>query len=203
MPAERLQLAYATADGKRYESFAALRDSLAHAGRKLVFAMNAGMFHADFRPVGLLVIERKTLAPINRASGTGNFFLQPNGVFLIDATGARVLATDEYRDLSPRLATQSGPMLVHRGQIPATSAFRASSTSRHVRNGVCAPTPREALFVISDDAVTLREFAEFFRSTLGCDEALYLDGSISSLYSTQLERADHHAALGPMFVVMD
>jgi uncharacterized protein YigE (DUF2233 family) len=51
--------------------------------------------------------------------------------------------------------------------------------------------------------VSFREFADFFRSALGCDEALYLDGSISSLYSTQLERADHHAALGPMFAVTE
>ena len=203
VPATRLQLAYAGTDGKRFESFAALRDSLAHAGRRLVFAMNAGMFHPDFRPVGLLVIDGHSIAPINRASGTGNFFLQPNGVFLVDAAGARVLAADDYRGMTPALATQSGPMLVHRGQVPAISAFRESSRSRHIRNGVCASTPQEAVFVISDDAVTFLEFADFFRKSLGCDEALYLDGSISSLYSTQLGRADHHSALGPMFFMSE
>jgi uncharacterized protein YigE (DUF2233 family) len=140
VPTEHLQLVYATADGRRYESFAALRDSLARAGHKLVFAMNAGMFHPDFRPVGLLVIDGKTLAPINRASGTGNFFLQPNGVFLVDAAGARVVATDEYRGFSPLLATQSGPMLVHRGQIPrAVHSVRAprrvTSATACVRRG--------------------------------------------------------------------
>lgn len=200
---EQLRLAYAGADGRRFESFEALRESLARAGRKLTFAMNAGMFHPDFRPVGLLVIDGRNLAPINRASGTGNFFLQPNGVFLLDSAGARVLATDEYRGLSPTFATQSGPMLVHHGQIPASGAFRAGSTSRHLRNGVCAPTPGEAVFVISEDAVSFHEFANFFRATLGCDEALYLDGSISSLYATQLRRADHHARLGPMFAVAE
>jgi len=198
-----LRLAYADANGRRFESFAALREALAHEQRTLVFAMNAGMFHQDFRPVGLLVIDGKALAPVNRASGTGNFFLQPNGVFLVDAAGARVLATDEYRGLSPALATQSGPMLVHRGQIPATSAFRANSNSRHVRNGVCAPGGAEAVFAISDEAVTFREFARLFRDTLKCDEALYLDGSISSLYSPALKRADHHARLGPMFAVTE
>jgi uncharacterized protein YigE (DUF2233 family) len=42
-----------------------------------------------------------------------------------------------------------------------------------------------------------------FQKTLGCGEALYLDGSISSLYSTQLKRADDRAALGPMFAVSE
>jgi uncharacterized protein YigE (DUF2233 family) len=203
VPTPKLRLAYAAPDGSRYGTFAALRDSLAHTGRRLVFAMNAGMFHPDHRPVGLLVVDGKPIAPINRGSGTGNFYLQPNGVFMVDQAGARVLATDDYRGVSPTIATQSGPMLVHRGLIPDSRAFRAGTNSRHVRNGVCVTKPDEAVFVISDDAVTLLRFAQFFRTTLGCSEALYLDGSISSLYSTQLDRADHRADLGPMFVVAE
>jgi uncharacterized protein YigE (DUF2233 family) len=193
---------YADAAGTRYGNFTALRDSLAREGRKLTFAMNAGMFHPDFRPVGLLVIDGKALAPINRAAGPGNFYLQPNGVFLIEG-GARVLATDDYRDRKPAFATQSGPMLVHRGQIPASFAFRANSTSRHIRNGVCVQAGAIAVFVISEAPVTFNEFAAVFQKTLGCGEALYLDGSISSLYSTQLKRADDRAALGPMFAVSE
>src|SRR6185436_10370714 len=108
----------------RYEGFLALRARLNQSGQILAFAMNAGMFHPDFRPVGLLVIDGKELAPINRAPGSGNFFVQPNGVFLIDAQGARVLATDEYRGLQPHTATQSGPMLVHHGVIPSSAVFR-------------------------------------------------------------------------------
>ena len=38
---------------------------------------------------------------------------------------------------------------------------------------------------------------------LGCGEALYLDGSISSLYTPQLEKADDRAKLGPMFAVTE
>ena len=54
-------------------------------------------------------------------------------------------------------------MLLHRGLIPETAAFRASSRSRHIRNGVCVPRKDEAAFVISEDAVTFREFALYFR----------------------------------------
>jgi uncharacterized protein YigE (DUF2233 family) len=109
--------------------------------------------------------------------------------------------THEYRNASPIIATQSGPMLVDRGLIPDIPAFRRNSTSRFVRNGVCAPTPQSAAFAISEGPVTFFEFAQFFRDHLGCRNALYLDGSVSSLYAPQFERADDHAKLGPIFAV--
>ena len=114
-----------------------------------------------------------------------------------------MLATDEYRGLTPAFATQSGPMLLHRGQIPDIPAFRATSRSRNLRNGVCVPDASTVAFVISEDAVTLREFAKFFRDSLKCDEALYFDGSISSLYAPQLQRADARANFGPIVAVVE
>jgi len=199
---ESLRIFHADAQGRPYGSFERLRKSLAADKRELLFAMNGGMFHPDYRPVGLLVVDGRELAPVNRATGFGNFFLQPNGVFLVDDTGARVVATDDYRDFKPMLATQSGPMLVHRGLIPDIPAFAAGSRSRHLRNGVCAPRSDEAVLVISDDKVTFREFAVFFRDVLGCSEALYLDGSISSLFAPSLQRADQRAELGPILAVV-
>lgn len=200
---QSVRLYYADAQGSNYESFAKLRASLARGNQTLVFAMNAGMFHPDMKPVGLLVIDGREVAPVNRAQSFGNFYLRPNGVFLIDAAGARVVSTDGYRALAPTFATQSGPMLMHRGQIPDIPAFRASSRSRHIRNGVCAPDPQRVVFVISESAVTFREMALFVRDELGCAEALYLDGSISSLYALGIKRADARAKLGPMFAVTD
>jgi uncharacterized protein YigE (DUF2233 family) len=94
-------------------------------------------------------------------------------------------------------------MLVYHGQIPEIPAFDANSRSRKIRNGVCAQTPKVAAFVISEQPVTLHEFATFFRRWLGCSDALYLDGTISSLYSSQLKRADSHASLGAMFAVAE
>jgi uncharacterized protein YigE (DUF2233 family) len=200
---ETVRLYYADATGMPYESFDRLRVSLARAQKTLLVAMNAGMFHPDMKPVGLLVIEGREIAPVNRAESWGNFYLRPNGIFLVDAEGARVVSTDEYRNLSPEFATQSGPMLVHRGLIPDIPAFRANSASRRLRNGVCAPKPNETVFVISESAVTFREMALFVRDTLGCSEALYLDGTISSLFVKQLGRADARAKLGPIIAVVE
>ena len=47
---------------------------------QMTFAMNAGMFHYTYRPVGLYIERRKKLFPLNRLRGWGNFYLEPNGV---------------------------------------------------------------------------------------------------------------------------
>jgi uncharacterized protein YigE (DUF2233 family) len=174
-------------------------------GRALSFGMNAGMYHADASPVGLLVIDGHELAPLNLGDGNGqgNFFLKPNGVFLIDAKGARVVDAVDYAAASHdgvRLATQSGPLLLKHGQIHP--AFRPSSASRYIRNGVCAQG-REVVFVISERPVTFHEFASFFRDELHCQDALYLDGAVSSLYSPKLGRNDRWQELGPLFGVAE
>jgi uncharacterized protein YigE (DUF2233 family) len=197
---ESLRLFYAD-PVVRYGTFSRLDAALAKKGRKLAFAMNAGMFTPDYGPVGLLVIDGIEYGEIDRATSWGNFYQQPNGVFVIDEAGPRVVATEDYRILTPRFATQSGPMLLHRGQIPANSAMR--STSRHIRNGVCVPEPLQVEFVISEDEVTFREFAEFFASRLKCTEALYFDGSVSSLYSPQLGRHDRRSKFGPIVGVIE
>jgi uncharacterized protein YigE (DUF2233 family) len=103
---------------------------------------------------------------------------------LIDGAGARVITTDEYltAKLTPVLATQSGPMLVHRGRITSSAVMKPQSSSRKIRSGVCAPSPQEVVFVITEAPVTFFEFAEYFKNRVGCRDTLYLDGSISSLY---------------------
>lgn len=171
-------------------------------GRTLTFGMNAGMYHADGGPVGLLVIDGRELAPLNLDDGQGNFFLKPNGVFLVGAGGARVVDAVDYVAASDgvRLATQSGPLLLKDGQIHP--AFRASSASRYVRNGVCA-AGRQVTFVISTRPVTFHEFASFLRDELQCRDALYLDGAVSSLYSPALGRNDRWHALGPLLGVTE
>ncbi|MFG6486063.1 phosphodiester glycosidase family protein [Roseateles sp. BYS78W] len=172
-------------------------------GKTLTFGMNAGMYHADAAPVGLLVIDGRELSPLNLADGQGNFFLKPNGVFFIDATGAHVADAADYAAAAHdgvRLATQSGPLLLKHGQIHP--AFRPSSASRYIRNGVCAQGG-QVVFVISERPVTFHEFASFFLDELHCQDALYLDGAVSSLWSPRLGRNDHLHELGPLFGVTE
>lgn len=188
--------------GRPFNSFQALEAWLKSKNKRLRFAMNAGMFHADFSPVGLLVIEGQEEAPLNTDRGYGNFFLKPNGVFFVTAAGPRVVESSEYPKWAKGvvLATQSGPLLVRHGVIHP--AFRADSKSRLIRNGVGA-CGGKALFVISEEPVNFHEFASFFRDALQCADALYLDGTVSSLYSTELGRSDFKARLGPILAVVD
>jgi len=202
---ESLHLYWRDEAGRPYRDFFNLRDSLGQQGKKLVFAMNAGIYQVDLSPLGLFVENHRELVPLNRRTGFGNFYQPPNGVFLTDDQGARVVSTDEYADTAPKpsFATQSGPLLVHRASITASPVMSPQSTSLRIRNGVCAPSADAAVFVISDAPVTFYAFAKFFLEQVSCREALYLDGSISSLYAPAVGREDHGRDLGPMFGVTE
>jgi len=193
-------------DDKRqpFKRFSNLAADVESRGHKLVFAMNGGMYHGDFSPVGLFISEAAQWAPLNTAEGQGNFFLKPNGVFaLTDPAGAQVIETSEYPKLKGTviLATQSGPLLVRRGKIHP--AFKPDSPNRLRRNGVGVPSPGTAVFVISEEPVTFHELATFFRDTLHCPDALFLDGTVSSLYAPKLDRNDFRMDLGPIIGVTE
>jgi uncharacterized protein YigE (DUF2233 family) len=201
---DHLELFWRDDAGRPYRQFSALREALQVKGKTLVFAVNAGMYKPDLSPVGLFVVGRQELVPLNRHVGSGNFSQQPNGVFLVEGGSARVIATDDYDKERPKpsLATQSGPMLVHEGEITTSAVMNPNSTWRKIRNGVCAPSPDAVVFVLSESPVTFYEFASFFRDALHCREALYLDGTISSLYAPKLNRDDHGADMGPILGVV-
>jgi uncharacterized protein YigE (DUF2233 family) len=175
------------ATGKPFASIHALQSWGARNGQRLLFAANAGIYDARGEPLGLYVENGKTVAPLNRAHGdpaAGNFSLLPNGVFAIDASGhASVQTTDAFAKsgIEPRVATQSGPMLVIDGKI--NPEFVAESDSVKWRSGVCAPHQGNAVFVVSTGPVNFHTFASLFRDKLGCRDALYLDGTLSQIYA--------------------
>ncbi|HEY0063733.1 MAG TPA: phosphodiester glycosidase family protein [Telluria sp.] len=198
---EHLQLFLNDEAGLPFKGFARLDAWLQARGQRLQLAFNAGMYHADFAPVGLLVQDGKQMAPLNLDDGKGNFFLKPNGVFLLTKKGAQVLESRAYAKgvADVLLATQSGPMLVINGEIHP--AFNSESISRYVRNGV-GVADGKVLFVISNHPVTFYELASYFRDTLHCENALYFDGSVSSMYSPARQRNDSGSPLGPIIGVV-
>lgn len=174
------------ATGKPFSSIHALQQWGAAHGRQLLFAANAGIYDAHGEPLGLYVENGKTLKPLNTAHGnpaSGNFSLLPNGVFAIDANGhASVQTTAAFAatHAQPRLATQSGPMLVIDGKINPN--FDSGSDSTRWRSGVCTPKPDEVVFAVSTAPVNFHEFALLFRDKLGCRDALFLDGTLSQIF---------------------
>jgi uncharacterized protein YigE (DUF2233 family) len=200
---ERLQLFQNDEAGRAFNRFTRLAPWLEAHGQKLIFAMNGGMYHGDFSSVGLTVLDGKQTVPLNTANAEGNFFLKPNGVFLLSEGGARVVETSEYPKIQERvtLATQSGPLLLRGGRI--NPAFNANSPNRLFSNGVGVPSPDQAIFVISEAPVTFYELATLFRDKLGCPDALFLDGTVSSLYAPMLKRNDFRMNLGPIIGVTE
>ena len=157
---------------------------------------NAGIFEPGFVPTGLLVSDGVTKRPLNTASGNGNFFLLPNGVFTLDAEGnARVLETSEYEPKGVVFATQSGPLLLRRGVVHPK--FSASSSNKALRSGVGVRSDGAVVLAISQGEVTLHSFATTFRDALACPDALYLDGVISAFWAEGSGRASDLDDKGP------
>lgn len=185
-------------DGKPYGGLGALMGTLKEQGRVPLFAMNAGMYQTDLSPVGLYVEGGVERHRANVAGGFGNFHLKPNGVFYVRETDAGILETIAYLKRHPKVdfATQSGPMLVIDGRLHPK--FDPQSGSEKIRNGVGVRDSHTVVFAISSDPVNFTQFGDLFRVTLGCRNALFLDGSISSLYAPSLDRFDRLWPLGPI-----
>ncbi|MDQ7071319.1 MAG: phosphodiester glycosidase family protein [Rhodobacterales bacterium] len=116
---EKLRLFLKDKKGAPFGGFTAVDAALAGSNTRLVFAMNAGMYHGDRSPVGYYLeqgVEEMRVVP---NAGPGNFGLLPNGVFCIAKTRAYVIETLRFMAQKQQCeyATQSGPMLVVDGDI--------------------------------------------------------------------------------------
>lgn len=167
--------------GNLFQNIGGLERYIEAKGQKLLFAMNGGMFKPDGSPQGLFIQEGKLITPLDTASGNGNFYLKPNGVFYItESNKAVVCPTENFiytKDIS--YATQSGPMLVIEGEIHPD--FKEGSKNTHIRNGVGILPDGKVIFAISKTRVNFYDFASYFQS-MGCKNALYLDGYVSRAY---------------------
>ncbi|MER5170678.1 phosphodiester glycosidase family protein [Thioclava sp. 'Guangxiensis'] len=165
----------------------------------LGFAMNAGMYHSDRRPVGLYVEKGQQERPIVTSEGPGNFGLLPNGVFCIAPDRLTVMESRSFNADPPTCtyATQSGPMLVIDGTLHPK--FLPDSDSLNIRNGVgVSADGKHAWFAISETPVNFHLFARLFRDELGARNALYFDGKISRLVDPSENRADFGLPMGPI-----
>jgi uncharacterized protein YigE (DUF2233 family) len=172
------------ATGGYLRSFEAVQRELGTAASRVRFAMNAGMFNDAGAPIGLYVQNGDEQKSISLTDGPGNFHLKPNGVFWQGQDGAlHVDVSEDYAIVVPdaRWATQSGPMLVIDGQMHPR--FADDGASRFIRNGVGLRDQHTAYFVISSGFVSFGRFARFFRDELQCRDALFLDGTVSSVWA--------------------
>ena len=178
--------------------------------------MNAGMYEENGSAVGLLISNRKIQHAINlKKELPGNFYTLKNAIFYADTSGKfYVSASDsfnqkykpeKYSDIS--FATQSGPLLVSNGIINSELGFR--STNKLIRNGIGVVNNSKnnvSVFLISETTTTFYEMAALF-NFLGCENALYLDGTVSQLIYKGPNKESYRTSrsetqlLGPVFSV--
>jgi len=185
-----------------YRSLAKFSASRPENAPRVAFAMNAGMYDGEGQPIGYYVQDRDRLKELNRNDGSGNFHLKPNGVFYGTGGTWRIKTTEDFYSTvgdRPDFGTQSGPMLVIDGAIhPQISE---DGPSKRIRNGVGVDSEGKAHFAITARPVSFGQFARFFQNVAKTPNALYLDGSVSSLWDPARGRMDTRADLGPLVVV--
>jgi uncharacterized protein YigE (DUF2233 family) len=200
---DQIELFWRDGAKEAFGSFRRLRQHLSDQGKELSFAMNAGMYNEQLAPIGLYVERSQSLKSANQRDGPGNFHLKPNGIFYMAGGKAGVAETGAFTKsgIKPRIASQSGPMLVIDGKLHPR--FLKASTSRKRRNGVGVKDGgNTVIFVISEDFVTFHQFGSLFRDHLKTPNALFFDGTISSLYAPDLSRVDWGRPMGPIVGVV-
>ena len=191
-----------TEDHSPIRTFHKLGNSLSKC-ENLKFAMNGGMFHKNFTPVGLYIENFRKIYPLNlQKNHVGNFYLEPNGVFAWNKNHVNIYTAHQFLHQSRmyQYAMQSGPLLVLNGEI--NPVFIETSDSKKIRNGV-GVGPDGVYFAITRKKINFYDFADFFKTELKVKQALYLDGSISSLYLPELHRDTQKVYLGPMIAEID
>lgn len=186
---EKLELFWKSEKGEFYNTFKTLEAALKLKGKRLKFAVNAGIYAPGFLPEGLHVENGRQLRRLNMKNAPGNFYLKPNGIFFIKNDGtAGVMEAKQFQRSKQRvkLAVQSGPLLLDHGRIH--HKFNEPSPNLLLRNGVGVDMKGRIVFACSDRSehgkfgrINLYGFAMLFKK-LGCENALFLDGDISEIF---------------------
>ncbi len=179
---ERIRMYWKGADGVPYQSISAFLKAKDYPNGVIGMVMNGGIYDPLSRPLGLYIENSRRLVPLNLADGDGNFFMKPNGVFFLRKGVAAIADARDFKD-HPDItdAVQSGPLMIKNGVIHPR--FRVGSDSRKVRNAVGVTAQGDVVFFLSSDPVNFYDFARFAQKRHAIVDLLYLDGTISQMYT--------------------
>ncbi len=196
-----LRLFWKNENGEKFKSIQNLKDWIEKQNLILDFAMNAGMYNKENSPQGLYIEKQKVLTALDTTNDVGNFYLKPNGVFYITTGNVPVICkTEQFQNnRKVKYATQSGPMLIIDGKIHPE--FKEGSSNLNIRNGVGILPNGNVVFVLSKKEINFYDFAAYFKS-LGCRNALYLDGFVSRAYVPSEKWIQTDGNFGVLFAVV-
>jgi hypothetical protein len=152
------------------------RRDLAYVMRRgnCLAGVNGGYFDSDYAPIGLLLVDGKTIAPLQRARLI-------TGVLIASSQGVQIVRTREFpRQQKFTAAVQCGPFLVDLGR--PVRGLEETHQARRTFAAVAKPD-RAALGFCSE--ISLAELADILASAQLADDfkisrALNLDGGSSS-----------------------
>ncbi|MFM7350179.1 MAG: phosphodiester glycosidase family protein [Erythrobacter sp.] len=195
----RIAMANAGPDKQPFGSLAKFAATVDPA--TIAFAINGGMYGDDLKALGYYVEKGERLKELDRGAGTGNFYMKPNGVFFGSGGSWRVMGSNTFFNTvgdRPEFGTQSGPLLLDNGKLHPE--IQDNGPSKAIRNAVGVDASGKAHFVISDAPISFGQLARYYRDVLKVQNALYLDGAVSSLWDPAGGRQDG-GRVGPIIVV--
>tara|TARA_B110001452_G_scaffold99020_1_gene82018 strand:- start:71 stop:1381 length:1311 start_codon:yes stop_codon:yes gene_type:complete len=194
----------------KYIKLSSVKTTLKQKGEKVLMLTNGGMYTPGNDPEGLLIANGKELEPIdlNTSKRMLNFYMMPNGVFYINDGKPKIETTKVFskkyngNQIAPDQATQSGPMLVINNKHHP--AFNHGSSSKKLRSGVGIMKDGKVIFIISKNSISnFHDFGTIFKDVFGCENALFLDGAISKMYTKNYNKASTGGNFGPIISVTE
>ncbi|MCD1124625.1 phosphodiester glycosidase family protein [Jinshanibacter sp. LJY008] len=183
LTAETIRMYWLKEDGTPYKTINSLLNTVGKT-RQIHMVINGGIYSKTYQPEGLYIEQGKVLSKLNRQKGKGNFFIRPGGVFSVRNGTARIDTLDKFRlTPMPDFAVQSGPVLINKGVI--NNKFSHSSESRKIRHGVGITDKGKVVFLLSKQGMSFYDFTHYAREQLKIKDLLYLDGSISKMYTSE------------------
>jgi Phosphodiester glycosidase len=137
--------------------------------------VNGGYFDPDYRPIGLLVVDRTVVAPLQKARLL-------SGVLSAAGKKVQILRVSEFSMLQqPEAAVECGPMLVDQGK-----AVRGLESTKLARRTFSATLTGDKVIMGFSSDVTLADLANILGGGVISDfkiqSALNLDGGSSSAF---------------------
>lgn len=176
---QNIKMYWKSADGTAYSNLKSFIKKVDND--KIRFITNGGIYTEYYTPEGLYIEDYKIISELNLNSGTGNFYLEPNGVFYIEDGIPRISVSKEYKNNKGiSYAVQSGPVLIKDGKI--NEKFGENSESLKIRSAVGIDKENNLFFLMSETKINFYYFSKYALDILKCKDLLFLDGTISKMY---------------------